>query len=699
MRFGLVLRSSPLLSLSVMLTGCALTPTATTVPDPNAPTALHGQALGGQQPIANALVYLYQAGTTGYGQGSELLASATTNSQGSFQFTAQYQCPTSNPPVYLLVSGGSPGLPNQLPNGSIVLAAGLGSCSASKTENVSINEVTTAVTAFALSHYFTTTLGGEVFSDSFGSTTANTPSLALSNSSTIQTLVNLATGTVKPKTAQTTIESAKINSVANTLAACVNSYGGSTNNSPCATLFADTTPPGSTTAPTDTLQAAVQMALYPNQNVAALYKLASATPPFVGLSSAPGDWTIGVSYKTANFALSVNGTATTTTSTNIDVDASGRVWFPSNGPGLAGVAYFDPASQTFNGPYLTSLFHPQYLAISGQGTLYATDMSENYLAYMPVSAPTTTTYVYDTAGESGPLAIANNGDPDDTVIFVAGATSSASTGSEAYALRPDKSQITDLGPYSQPVQAQAVEIMDNGLAEAGASSSNGNLCAQEQPAPIGILLQSDGPNCISGGLVQFGAGDGISTIIYPADQTYNGSQVCILDQDACGPFTPQLLYGPKGIAEDGDGQFWVANEQNGSVSLFFYVPAYDTYTTDTQVAFLHNSQNGATMITPFAIALDGSGNVWVANAGCISTSIYGCTPGPFVLSELIGAGAPTVMPLAAQNQSFPAHAGTRPGLPPPNPYLRKANGKMATTILRHAPAQGLPAQPHLIQKQ
>jgi hypothetical protein len=696
MRFGLVLRSSLLLSLPGILAGCALTTTPTAVSV--APAVLHGEAFGGQQPIAGALVSLFQVGTSGYGQGSYVLASATTNSFGSFEFTAQYECPSSDPPVYLLVSGGSPGLPNQAINHSIVLAAGLGSCSDSKSEHVSINEVTTVATAFALSHYFTTTLGGNIYSDSIGSSSANASSLALSNSATIQTLVNLATGTVKANTAQTTIEADKIYSVANTLAACVNSYGAGFDNSPCDTLFSDTTPPGSTTAPTDTLQAAVQMALYPYQKATDLYKLGSPNPPFVGLSSAPGDWTIGVSYKTANFALSVNGTPTTTTSTNIDIDTSGRIWFPSNGEGLAGVAYFDPASQTFNGPYLTSLFHPQYLAISSQGILYATDMSQNFLAYMPVAAPTTTTYVYDTAGESGPVAVANNGDPDDLVYFIAGGTSSASTGTESYILEPDYSEITDFGAYSQPVQAQVAAHQYGGLAIAGVTSSANAPCTIEQPN-IGILLQGGETGCISGSMV-ITNGQVISTIIDPADQTVTGSEICILSLDNCYPFNPQLFFGPKGIAEDGDGNFWVANDRNGSVGTFYYDSGLSAFHSNTGVPYLHNSQNGSTMTTPYGIAIDGSGNVWVSNAGCVSSSIYGCTPGAFVLSELIGAGAPTLMPLALQASSYPETFGVRPGNPPPPPVDVLPPGRLlTTTVNKNAPAKGTFTQPHLVQKQ
>ena len=98
--------------------------------------------------------------------------------------------------------------------------------------------------------------------------------------------------------------------------------------------------------PSDTLQAAVQMALHPTSNVSALYSLITATPNFrftPFLTAAPNDWTIGVSYTTSALGLGVN----TGTLSTLDIDASGRVWFPSNAAGKVGAAYFDPAKHEF----------------------------------------------------------------------------------------------------------------------------------------------------------------------------------------------------------------------------------------------------------------------------------------------------------------------------------------------------------------
>ena len=57
-----------------------------------------------------------------------------------------------------------------------------------------------------------------------------------------------------------------------------------------------------------------------------LFNLASSTPPFVGLSAAPLDWTLGIQYQdnVGTFFIKPQ---------NIAVDALGDVWVLSNSSG------------------------------------------------------------------------------------------------------------------------------------------------------------------------------------------------------------------------------------------------------------------------------------------------------------------------------------------------------------------------------
>jgi hypothetical protein len=162
---------------------------------------------------------------------------------------------------------------------------------------------------------------------------------------------------------------------------------------------------------------------------------------------------------------------------------------------------------------------------------------------------------------------------------------------------------------------------------------------------------STSSTCASGGVA---ITQGIYDYISVAS---TANQLCSIQLAGC--FTPNVpLSVPQGIATDGFGKLWIANAANGSISTLNGAGGFSTdYTATSPVAYLHNSSNGATMTQPYGLAIDGAGDVWVSNAGCISTG-FACTPGSYVLSELIGAAAPTITPLSAQSGG--GLAGTTP---------------------------------------
>jgi hypothetical protein len=113
------------------------------------------------------------------------------------------------------------------------------------------------------------------------------------------------------------VSQAEINTLANVLASCVNSNGaGST---ACTTLFANAESAGSTgTMATDTASAAINIAHNPGLNVAALYGLSTANPPFASaLITQPNDFTVSLSLV---HATSLNQP------TGIAIDGSGNAW-------------------------------------------------------------------------------------------------------------------------------------------------------------------------------------------------------------------------------------------------------------------------------------------------------------------------------------------------------------------------------------
>jgi hypothetical protein len=664
----------------MVLTGCGA---STSFSHPQSNTRVFGRVIGGQQPVAYSLVRVYAAGTTGYGSNtSPYLAYTLSLADGSFSFPDDAYTCTPGEQVYIIAQGGQPTL--GISNANIALAVGLGDCTTAQTSTVEINEVTTAATAFALAQFFTPTLGiGSP--NSFGTDPADLFNFSQSNQSTIPMLVDISSGTVNPNTPNLTIEAAKLNSIANTLAACVNDSSATpidpTTFANCNTLFANTTPPGGTT-PTNTLQAAVQMARFPYQNVPALYDLASSTAPFVGLTKAPTDWTLAVSYTSTNYALSIAGTPTSSTSSTIDIDGAGRVWFPSTLSGHTGLAYFDPATATFNGPYITGVFtQPQYVAINNGGIVYISDVASPNFGAANAAFPATafeTAPVYE-ANVLGPLA----GDGNGNMLF---SYIDASTGAPYFAgFIGNDLEYSGIAFTYPPTGLTAL----NPNSVFATTSGSSTPCAAETlrtPSGGGALFDqvdiATTGHCTSGGAAYaFQAFDELS-----ATSSVNG--FCSAASSLCQSST-QAFNLPQGIATDGHGNEWVANSGNGSVFTFGSLIASTPYQQTTPAPYLHDAANGNTMSRPYAIAIDGSGNVWLANAGCVTTSATPCVPGPFVLSELIGAAGPTITPLSLQMTNGGELIGNLPGTTfntqnTPHPAGSSHSGRTATPLLwRH----------------
>ena len=343
--------------------------------------AMTGKVHGGNQPISGATVKLYAAGTTGYGKGSTLLASTTTSldGSGSFAFTqvptqpgslgSSYACPSSKSLIYIVSSGGDP-LNNTGSNNNTaaVMMAALGQCGSAAGLFVNVNEVSTVASVTALAQYInpgTSTPATVTIGTNGDYTLASPPQggTGLINAfAAVPNLENLATGlsntTFTPTTgggaAGVTItgtpESAKINTMANILASCVNNATASAAN--CTTLFTNAIPPTAavTSQPSatfstavDTLQAAYYMATNPidsiasspnTTNIAALYALAPSNPAFqTALTAQPLDWTISISYTATGTCTGANNAGFLASPETVAVDSVGNVWMTNGASG------------------------------------------------------------------------------------------------------------------------------------------------------------------------------------------------------------------------------------------------------------------------------------------------------------------------------------------------------------------------------
>src|ERR1017187_1491211 len=290
--------------LPLILAGCSINSTSAPIAD--AGLAIHGSVHGGQQPIVGAQVYLLAANTTGYGQpsvsklsamstgySSSLGAYVPTAPDGSFTITGDYSC-TPNTQVYLYSLGGSQG---GIANPAAGLLAALGNCPSSgnflsSTPFIAVNEVSTVAAAYAFAGFAT---------DATHVSSSGTPLAQIGIANAFANATNLAgisTGAALAVTpaGNGTAPQSKVNTLANIIAACINSTGPSF--TACSTLFSNAESAGAAgTLPTDTATAAINIAHSPGSNVANLYALSTATPPFSpALAAQPFEFTVSLSF-------------------------------------------------------------------------------------------------------------------------------------------------------------------------------------------------------------------------------------------------------------------------------------------------------------------------------------------------------------------------------------------------------------------
>jgi hypothetical protein len=634
----------------LLLAGCGVDQTS--MIDPNVQSAgIQGRAMGGQQPVTGSTIEVVSMGSTGYGSAGTVLSSGTTDQNGNFVLPG-YTCPQSDTPVYLLGIGGNAGAGT---NPSAMEAAALGPCAYAQQSYVIMNEVTTAVTAFVFSHYFSTTppvgsAAGESFggpSTTTGTTTAYSRGMVLGSNVTMPLLVANFDGAVNQGGSGTTIEWQKINTIANILSQCINSSGSlsaTETKSTCGKLF-HYTQNGATTRPSDTLQAAVQMALYPTSQVANLFALIGGQPPFSPYQTVvPNDWTISVGYTTSTVGLAVD----TGTVSTLDIDASGNIWFPSNGTGKLGAAYFNPYNQTFNGPYdTTNLAHPQQVAIDANGYAWLNDSNSPTVSGYLTTSPTLTESVALPATTSQAVTIGGD-DRVNVGIAVTGR-------SELANISADRSSYSLASGvlFAFPVVSMAGD------------TSNGDAVDVDDPSTTRfrdyyVTAPATATQIIAGsanaGQAIFTGNDHIAVRSY-APSGNNNEALCIYSVATCYNLQGGFGAGGKGLAIDGAGQLWMAESTDGGVvqvpvnmpgaagGLVYINPNNSANISFHQ--FLHNGSDGepVTAPMPYGIGVDDAGNVWMTNAGCTTSD---CIPGAFTLTEIVGAAYPTITPVSAQ---------------------------------------------------
>jgi hypothetical protein len=632
--------------VSVLVTGCSMSQFVG--PANNSPIlapAMQGIVHGGRQPISGSTVQLWSVGGTNYGAGASALGSAvTTNASGGFTLGA-YTCPTASTLTYITASGGNSGGGGNNPN--IMLAAALGACgNLSGSTFISMNEVTTAATAYALGQYFTPAIGGPSSGNAFGAPASAQAQTGITNAfATANNLVNTTTGAAVTSLALTgpggavtaTPESAKLNTVANILAACVNSLGvADSNNTSCATLFGGVVSSGGV-APTDTLQAAVYMSLNPTSNnangsttnLAALYALVTGTPPYVGVSAQPTDWTIGIQYTDTTAATVLLQPQ------NVAVDASGNIWVVS-GTTSSNLVELSPTGvpqvNVLSAALPTGLggSSPRNLAVDLNGNLWITSTG---------SFGSSSGYIFE-VNSAGTIV----GSP-------------LNTNKSAYGLAIDGNNNVFVGESSSSAHYELIELLGGNIAQPiafpiatstpGVAGANGtNTFVQPQYMAFdttGNLWMTNGSTTGNGSNNQLVELTNINTTQCPSTGTFPCPTSSITSTSGAPLTTSTTMntytgFGPSGaafaeptgIAANINGM-WVANQLTGTNTVSNIALSGSTgatYGSSTSIG------------SPRYVAVDGAGNIWAPNHGGSGTAISEFSSTGAVLSPVNSTVAP-----------------------------------------------------------
>jgi NHL repeat len=654
-----VLCAFALSSVALFLSACAGMPVVTTSNTDSVPgTVLHGSVHGGQNPIVGAHVYLYAINNTGYGgpgitasttnASVSLLRSAanttedgsgnyyvTTDQYGNFTITSDYSCPSNYPHTYFYASGGDPGLGSGV-NSAITLTAPAQACNTSASTDV--NEVSTIVTAYVFAGYSSDPLHVSSSNTTLAATGLTNAANTLANLENISTSVALATtpglnGTV-PQT--------EINTLANILAACVNSTGPTSTQ--CNTLFTNATNNG-VDAP-DTATAALNIAHNPGPSstvVSNLFGLQTPSSPFQPqLASAPNDFTIAISYSGAG----MNGPLP------VAIDKFGNVWVGNTTSGAnslselssVGVPITTSAGYTGGG-----IDDPFSIAIDKSGNVWTGNVTPNDLSEIGSTGTPATNSPYSGGGLNIPYSIAFDALGHAWVVNNVGQSLSefSSTGSP---ISSAPSGDTG-GGLDDPIGVAIDALGDIWVTDSitlGAVSEF-NSAGTTPGSPISSSSGDTG-----GGLADpWGIAVDPNGNIWVADSSSSTSRLSLFGAGGTAisssiGYTGGGLNVPEGIAIDGAGNVWVANRGSTATSPPYPDSSISEFNS-SGVAISPSTGYQAGLNISLSLAIDGSGNVWTTNTN-LNT-----------VTEFVGAATPVVTPIVANLLTpYGARAVNRP---------------------------------------
>ncbi|MBT9331577.1 hypothetical protein [Paracidobacterium acidisoli] len=605
--------------------------------------ALHGRVFAGAQPVAGASVGLYAAGTSGYASASSELSApgeppaATTDKNGNFTIPAGYSCAQPNSQVYLVAIGGQVGTND--PNHALTMMTALGSCDALSSSSVIVNEVTTVASVWALAPFAANdALTGNTSYLYIGTSSTNVMGLA-NAFATVNNLIDIATGqalyTVPAGNA--TAPYVEINTMADILNACTATSGGAEGDgSPCGNLLSYVDPLSynpalNPTSPTDTLQAAFNIAQHPDAGLGYefdfndLFTFATPAAPFQPILAAqPNDWSLSLNY-TGGGGLSASSAVG-----SFAIDSSGDLWITDtkagsviewNGQGAA----LSPSNGFEAGGGPLAIDAAGDVWISGDGSL--TELTN-------LGTPSPGSPFTGVPGGGMDMAIDAQGN-----VWITSGDGVAKFNNFGVELSPGAGYTN---PEITNVTSVAVDSSSNiwvsnqqagtgvpiGLAEL--SNAGGQLIFEGSASSISpnTQLAADGSGDI------WNAGNNEICKVSAYSGTTILLQSCYTASTNRSDSPNVLIDSPRGTAIDGAGNAWVAGTGGNSAQQA---------ALGEIVSSIAGSSNAPDFVSPgvaagsLQAAVDGSGSVWVLQANNTVT-------------EYVGLGAPVVQPIALAEQ-------------------------------------------------
>jgi uncharacterized protein YejL (UPF0352 family) len=601
--------------------------------------ALSGAVKAGSQPVVGASVALYAAGTSGYASAALHVASATSDGSGNFTVPAGYACPSASSQMYLVATGGKVGANTANPD--LALMAVLGNCSNLGSTPVVANEVTTIASAFATAPFAASTLNANLSYLYLGTSSGNLSGLANAFAA-VNNLVDITTGQAKFTTpvGNAAVPYVEINTLADMLNACTATSGGvEGDGSACSTLFTatDVLPDHATfntVAPSDTLQAAFNIAQHPVTNygylldTAQLFGLATSNSPFQPvLTTSPNDWSISLNYTGGG------GLSSASTVGSFAIDATGNLWITDSAN--SSVIEWNAAGAAISPP----------TGFTGGGGPIAIDANGN--VWISGDGRLTELTSFGSSAPGSPFKGVTGGGSD--ITFDSQSNLWIGNGNAV-------NEFSNIGLLISP-ESGFVNSDVTAVSAVGVDNSNNVWLGNQYISNVGVANASFAEVTNPGGQFIVNESYSVGTVLpeIAADNEGNFWAVVGVADAIChippynGPGSGQNLgnnlcrndvnsltlpfFNARGVALDGSATAWVASQgggNSGQVALPGVLPlSPPTFTPNTTGYLVSTSLAPG----PLRVAVDGSGNVWVL---VVNNTV----------TEYVGAATPVVTPIA-----------------------------------------------------